>query len=704
MVAIIVNNTQLDLAPDVRVPLNLKVSSVKDAGEIFTSFTNSFDIPYTDNNVRTFENSHNMASESTVPYRVLDCKLLFNGRDLFGRSRLVILESGDEGWKASFFAGDTTLAFSGTLRDILLSDLNFTFDPATCAAKADDQTNILYAPVNYGVDFISSQVDIKYSHFQFYCKSLVGRMFQALNIPLVIKGSTPVFDKLVLPMLSPKKVAAQWQGYSFTAQRAGSNQILPTGSPGPVTTVIFNSVVSGNEANGYNTGTGIFAIPYGSRIDVEAIINWNVTSGTSGGTDNRVWEILINGVTVKRVLLDVDTLGTKQTVLALTDYLVTVPITDLHIKYQPDHSGGSGDQVLIGSTLNVKISDEIVLNNTVDVALSMPDIGQGEFFSQIILMSNAIIYFQFGQVTAMPFGALHSSEVVDLSDKLDLMMDETVSYQSSLGRVTTFRYDNDNLAPTSDYGGAKVMFDNQALPPTVEFAKLIFSAAADLVFADTLLAMFVPVFSTTKTLGPGICSRAGLGVTINFSTPHKMIVGDYFNVEEIDRTCMVLTVVDADTVTVAGANLAPFTNSTWSKVAIQEQNINPRIGIRTDSLFTAPMTYRYHGTVANVPTYYGVYFNGINASVDGLSWEKLLKRNFLLWLGSMERYKMLRAYFNVNDNDVLQINFTRQYYIKKHGSLFFLQGVNKYVGDGNSTEFELVRLGQFLDVNKIKPL
>jgi hypothetical protein len=53
---------------------------------------------------------------------------------------------------------------------------------------------------------------------------------------------------------------------------------------------------------------------------------------------------------------------------------------------------------------------------------------------------------------------------------------------------------------------------------------------------------------------------------------------------------------------------------------------------------------------------------------------------------------------------VYNVDFTAPWFVRYFGSSFYLQRINKYVGDSEPTEVELVALRDFIDQSKIKAL
>ena len=65
---IIVNDIVLDMYPNTIVAQTLKANEVGNIKTRNVSYTNSFQIPSTENNDRVFEYANNLNSETTIPY------------------------------------------------------------------------------------------------------------------------------------------------------------------------------------------------------------------------------------------------------------------------------------------------------------------------------------------------------------------------------------------------------------------------------------------------------------------------------------------------------------------------------------------------------------------------------------------------------------------------------------------------------------
>lgn len=707
-IALILNNTQLDLDVDEAVPLNFQASIAEDISEILTSFTNSFDIPLTDTNRKAFENAGEIPNQTRMPYVSVFCRLIVNGRDLFGESRLVILEFDEvKGWRVAFYAGNVKTALAGSLRDLDLSSYNFVLSTANAAARANNTTGVVYGAVNYGVDNTPKECDIRYSHFQFYIATLIGIIFNKINVPLTIKNpSGTLFNRLVLPILEPKKIQSEISGF-----KAVSNATQSMPDNGVFTVINYQTVVSGNLDGAYSTVTNIWTAPFPGKYKISAR---SVYVAGAGAGAVRGTEINIQGAgtwvgSSIYAVLNEGVIGTNTIEVSAEIEIMTLPVT-VRVRFATDAVIDPDDIMQPTETsFQVESSNEVLPGNTIDVAASMPDMTQAELFKQIVTMANAIAYFQFGELTVMGFDRLQSAEMVDMTGKVDTLNPVTTLLQSNLGRITKFRYDNDQYAPSLDFGGGKVTLNNDVLEPVVDKIKLIFSACDDLPYMNLFQTIHIPAWRESRTTGASICSRAGVGVTINFSAPHNLVPGSYILIHQVNLIKFVISIVDADSVTVVGPNLPSFSNSEWTRIDYEKNSLKPRIGFALPQSTNIQVAFRaFNQAVTAAPVSKQIVFNSqtvpITAGVEGLSWEHLLKNFFPSWLGCMEEYKLVRCHMMLTDDDAYFVDFTKTWYIAKFSARFYVQRINKYVGDGNTTEVEILAIQDFIDPSKITPL
>ena len=688
MIQIVINNTFVDVDPDISVPLNFQASRGDNIGEVLANYTNTFNLPATDRNLELMENAQSVASNSRVPYKALSAKLIINGRDLFGVSQIVILEISEQNIRCAFLAGNKSVDLTGSIRDLDLSELNFTFTPANAAARSASATGVVWAPVNYGVDVLPTTVDIDRCYFGVYMLAIFQQMFKQANTVLTIKNQTGTFFNRMILMVSEPK-AFYTAEMSFRARRSADFTTVAGAN-----TVKFDVVTSGNEGGGYNPVTGIFANPnaakttVGVRLRILAPNTSQVTVRLQGGGLTATLTQTSDGVTELDFTIGV----ADATVPALSGFFVEVINTV-----------GTATVRAIGSTFNVAVSRDLVAGNTIDIAASLPDISQGEIFSSIARMNNLIVTSNNGVSQVMAFDRLAVSTKYDFSSKLDTSIPPVTLFQSALGQITNFRYSNDAFSPSPTAGDAAVEFDNDVLPPSVDAVKLLYAGARDTIFCN-VLSIAMPANTLEPAVQSGTCGRnGGAGsFTIQFSSSHGLKVGDYFTTDDDNITYYVVSVFDALNVNVEKV-VANINGSPWTKIKITRNSLTTRIAFTDENSVVQPtVTYRGTGGTATATTIRRVMFIGDGA--EGLSWKKLLTNYFVLWLGAMARYQLVRAMFKLNDNDVYQFDFSNTIYVEKFGTEFYVQAINKYIGSEESTEMELLALAEGFNVSKITDL
>jgi hypothetical protein len=237
--------------------------------------------------------------------------------------------------------------------------------------------------------------------------------------------------------------------------------------------------------------------------------------------------------------------------------------------------------------------------------------------------------------------------------------------------------------------------------------QLLFAGARDVTFAAAVVSMLVPRWKVEYRDGNGTASRNGGGgsTSISFTDPHKLSVGSYIFIVDLAVTYYVTAINSTTLVTVfvpGGGGLPNFSGSTWQVVVITANSLTPRIGFVPAGSVTTPLTYRGRNGTAAVSAHREVRFTGPTTSPEGLEWESLLKNYFLIWLGAMNKYQLVRAWLKLTDDDVYQYDFTTSVYVDKLGSEFYVQAINQYDGEEESTEVELLALAEAFDADKIE--
>lgn len=82
MTRILVDDEELDLYPDTKVATTIRGVNVADITSRFTTHTNNFRLPLTENNIRIYGNANSKNSLTTVPYSTRYVKVIQNGIEI----------------------------------------------------------------------------------------------------------------------------------------------------------------------------------------------------------------------------------------------------------------------------------------------------------------------------------------------------------------------------------------------------------------------------------------------------------------------------------------------------------------------------------------------------------------------------------------------------------------------------------------------
>ena len=172
---IIVNDIVLDMYPNTIVAQTLKANEVGNIKTRNVSYTNSFQIPSTENNDRVFEYANNLNSETTIPYTQKSVRQIENGVEIIRNGYLQMSQAGD-GYRISIISsgyGFFNQIEGKYLVDLDLSALIADFDPDT---NMNTTTGVIFPVINYG-DFDGSSMDSATNLPSIYYHTIINQIF-----------------------------------------------------------------------------------------------------------------------------------------------------------------------------------------------------------------------------------------------------------------------------------------------------------------------------------------------------------------------------------------------------------------------------------------------------------------------------------------------------------------------------------------------
>lgn len=173
-----VERQRVDLYSDVTIKHTLQVNDIAELKDRQASFTNSFSVPKTPNNVQIFKGLGIPSDTSRMPYLKPDCKLKYEGFDLIMKGWMNVTETDDD-YKIYVYSGIINFfkaIENKTLgNDLDLSEINHTKDLLTVInsylpsspyryfiADYNGQTHWISDPNIINIDYMVPSVLVKY--------------------------------------------------------------------------------------------------------------------------------------------------------------------------------------------------------------------------------------------------------------------------------------------------------------------------------------------------------------------------------------------------------------------------------------------------------------------------------------------------------------------------------------------------------------
>jgi hypothetical protein len=137
-----VDGQRIDMYSDTKIKYTLQVNDIAEVKDRQASFTNSFNIPKTPQNIQIFQGLGLTSDSSLMPYRKPSCQVKLDGFDLIIKGWLNITDTGDD-FKVYIYSGIIDF-FKGlenkSLGDIIGESLNHIKDLATVISSFSNET------------------------------------------------------------------------------------------------------------------------------------------------------------------------------------------------------------------------------------------------------------------------------------------------------------------------------------------------------------------------------------------------------------------------------------------------------------------------------------------------------------------------------------------------------------------------------------
>jgi len=149
-----INEQEIDLAPDTIVTYTSQLNDVGEIKNQKSNLTNTFKVPKTRENQIKIESAELVQSETEIPYRKSQAKIIKSGVPFVQRG-FAIIESADQFYNVTVYSGNIDLfdrLENKYIHELDLSAFDHTFDFATVvASRSNDYTGgYKYNIVDYG--------------------------------------------------------------------------------------------------------------------------------------------------------------------------------------------------------------------------------------------------------------------------------------------------------------------------------------------------------------------------------------------------------------------------------------------------------------------------------------------------------------------------------------------------------------------------
>ena len=523
---IIVNDIVLDMYPNTIVAQTLKANEVGNIKTRNVSYTNSFQIPSTENNDRVFEYANNLNSETTIPYTQKSVRQIENGVEIIRNGYLQMSQAGD-GYRISIISsgyGFFNQIEGKYLVDLDLSALIADFDPDT---NMNTTTGVIFPVINYG-DFDGSSMDSATNLPSIYYHTIINQIFtdagygksgaifsnaKYLNLIIPYGRENFLYDgKFSIP-------------FEFSAITLGSQVFV-----NPVLNDNVEFVTETKESTYYNSATGRYT--NSNAVAMFGDFFSTVTYTFSGGIGFTI-QLRKNGATVLAtangtvaggtITLDSRVLFPDGVAMQQTEYIEVI------------FTGTTGTVTITDGKFYNTIRNEIVTvpGNAVDFGKLLPDVTQKEIITDFAVRFGLI----FEEINGVIYCKSLDEIILDKTNALDwtnkrVSRKEAISFSPlDYAQNNYFDYSNADELISSVFGRGNIAVANTNAQIDKSIFTSLFNNTATVLVA-TVLAAKIPIYETSTSRSvldnePGIRlllvrDKYSYEPTINGETSYKV--------------------------------------------------------------------------------------------------------------------------------------------------------------------------------------
>lgn len=679
----------LDLEDNEPIAITKQVNDIAELKDRQSDFSNNIRIPWTNRNKVTLGHANIVASETRKPYVILNVEYLSNGSTILPNATLVLEESEDDYVNASIISGVYSffkLLDGKSIRDLDLTAFNHLWTAEAASNLIANTEGVLYPIVQTGPLLpTGSEVDINYQVPCIFYKNIVDQIFLEAGY----KKTGPIFSGETYNNILVQCNNTFEHSDEFINARScvvGINtfeldevlSVIAGGSMnrGP-------ELVKFNQEETYTTYTLNDITVYTKTGYKDGSLNCfkaDQFSYVSAGT----YKVEVNVRLPFAVRVNTSTVQVK-TVLRKNGLPVSI-----------DEADYSSDNFTITARQHTGIELELSAGDVLDVTIEVnesnslargtvlwpyPELPPGVTIEDFLDFGSSIANFEKGLRNLSSKNCYFKVTVLEEfieGEELsipDLLPDiSQTDFIKAMAHKFGLIFQPDNLTKVIDCR----QFKEIALSEGIDW-----SSKLDRSKKVSLLYRF-------EKYGQKNYFRYQEGEDLE-----KKELGDSFfeindkNLEpevdiiELPFQASAQTKVLGD---IECASVPLFTLN--DALEWERQDIGPRIFLLKREV--RPLVYKDKEVTVDmgirpVPIAY------FDENDDSLHFERLLENNYTELISSLQKCKIVRAYFILTEADILNLDFFQKVYVEYFGLHFYLNKVEEYTGEG-STLCELVRI------------
>jgi hypothetical protein len=670
MVNLFIGNTAADLPKGTVIALTLQVHDLTNLESRNGNFTNNIKLPLTNLNKGLLGFPHDVNSQSSIPYSRIEAQMQIDGVTISGF--LQVNSATQFEADCVFFSGNSD--FFDLLGDKKLNDLDLSdFDsywnidgltPNTFSTKTNT-TGVIWPIIEYGTDEVYRTLT---NAFTVNPKTLRPAIFvhSLMNKIAELTGYTFTGDFLAdnrylkefVPIVTndPKHSDTYNALQVFEARKVGSSQTILAGATDKITFATEVSDPAGNYAN------PDFTIPATGLYDfsVTYLITYGVLASNPPAL--RLMAEDQNGNTT--ILYQYD-FTSPSMVLPDSFVMENVNVSQGSIVYVEVEAGDTNAifnaSLFDGVFKCTEVKDTVIgYTNLFECTGNMPEMSLKEFVKSLVQRYNLILVTDVVAQIAqfVTYDEVYNAEPLDWTDKLNVSNHSIAFHPDFFAQNNQFRWADETNNPP-DYANGNIDIGDTTLKKELITIQQPFAASLDVIRFDNQNVMQIPLLEFDE-------QSVAAGDVPAIASPNEIVVSS--------ATPTILTGLG-------------FTTTLLYKLV----TVKPRIGYIDNTLMTEELVYDDGTTTAQNSTTEplthfwnnSAYNLTFTANSDGLI------DNYTTLTFSLDKFKKLKALFNLKATDALGFDFKRRIFIQHLGT-FYVNKISNYQ-PGKLTEVELIK-------------